>query len=315
MAKNLKDILTEGFELWRNNLIMGAPPLLNMLIQFVLWIVIVMVIVFAVLGAGVGLGAGLFLEDIENINDLIPSLGAAIIIIFLLMLVMIIISILIDAFFTAGLIGMAKEAVETGKTQFSTMVECGKRKFISLFFANLILAIIVFLPIIIAAIILLILLAGGYSSGVDYSNIDAIIVSSFILFFVIFMLWILYAIILGIIFAVVNYAVVISDTGAVEGVKAGFRFFMNHKLDVFLMWLIILCISLVCGIIYFAIYMMFNFIPFIGGIFAFVWQMIFYAFIAVVITPLTAVWWSWLYIDRELDRKQKTNNLILNSNL
>jgi hypothetical protein len=309
MTKNLTGILTDGFELWKKNLIMGVPPLLSMLVQFVLWFVVVIIMLFALLGGGIG--AGLFSGDIENIDALIASLGAAITVILLVLLFAIIITMLIGAFFTAGLIGMAKEAIETGKTEFSTMIEVGKRKFISLFFANLIVAAILLLPLIILGIIFLILMAMGYGSGIDSSNADAVILSSFLLIFLIFMLWVVYAMILGIILAVVNYAVVISDTGAVEGVKAGFRFFMNHKPDVFSMWLMILCISLVFGIVYSAIYMVFNFIPLIGGIFAFVWQMIFYAFIAVVITPLTALWWSFLY----MDRKRETNNLTFNSNL
>ena len=44
MTKNLTDILTEGFELWKKNLILGVPPVLNWVIQSALWFAIVVVI-------------------------------------------------------------------------------------------------------------------------------------------------------------------------------------------------------------------------------------------------------------------------------
>lgn len=297
MAKNLTNILKDSFELWRKNLILGVPPVLNMLLQFVIWFAFVIVILVAVIGFG--LGAISLLENIENINTLIESLGAVIVIWTLPVLLVILISMLIDAFFMAGLIGMAKEAIETGKTEFSTMIDCGKKKFISLFFANLIVTVIALLPLILFGVIFLILIAAGYGSGFDYTNIGPVLLSSLLLFILLFMLWIIYMIIIGIIFAVVNYTVVISDAGAVEGVKLGFKFFMSHKQDVFLMWLIILCISLALTGAYLIIHTMFSLIPVIGRIFAFILQVLFSLFMAAAFTPITAVWWSMLYMDRE----------------
>ncbi|ODS39000.1 MAG: hypothetical protein A7316_06410 [Candidatus Altiarchaeales archaeon WOR_SM1_86-2] len=304
MKKDLTEILTDGFELWRNNLILGVPPLLSWIIQLVLGITIIVVMVFAVLG--VGFGTGLFLEDFENIDAIIGSLGSIVIIVVLLILFVVIITLLIDAFFMAGLIGMVKEAIETGKTEFETMVEYGKRKFISLFLANLMVTIIILLPLIIIGIIFLILFAGSIGGVADYSGGAETVVYSFLLFFVVMILWMLYALIISIVLAVVNYAVVISDTGAIGGIKAAYRFFMNHMSDVILMWLIILGISIVCVIVYLAVEIPLSFIPLIGSIIGFLVEMIFYAFIAFVLTPLIALWWSWLYMDREQLLQTKT---------
>lgn len=54
----------------------------------------------------------------------------------------VILAMLISAFFTAGAISMAKEATETGKTCMSDMKEYGRRKFISLLFADIIVGLI-----------------------------------------------------------------------------------------------------------------------------------------------------------------------------
>ncbi len=300
MTKDLTNIIKDGFELWKKNLILGAPPLLNCIISSVLGFGFLMIMLFAVLGFGFGTGFFENFENFENINDLIGPLITISIIGGVILFFMVVIIMLINSFFTAGLIGMSKEAIETGKTEISTMIECGKRKFMSLFFADLIVAAIIFLPVILIGIISLILLASGHIDTYNFiDNSPESAVYLIMLFFVITLVWFLYALIPGIILAVVNYAVVISDTGAVEGVKTAFRFFMDHKTDVFLMWLIIMVIGLVFGAVYFMIYMVLNFIPLIGAIFSFIFQIIFYAFMAVVVTPLTALWWSWLYLDRE----------------
>jgi len=303
MNGNLTDILKEGFELWKNNPVLGIPPLLSWIIRYGLWFIAGIVIMFAVLG--VGLGAVSLSENIENINALIQSLGAAAVFIFLIAAFLIVITLLIDAFFKAGLIGMSKEAIETGKTEISTMVECGKRKFIPVFFANLIILILSLLPLIITGIIFLILIASGAASIESFSDAEIVKYTFlFLLLLAIFLLWILYATVIDIIFAVAIYAVVISDTGALEGLKAGFRFFMKNKLDVFLMWLIILCISFVFGSIYYMIQMFLSFIPIIGAVIGFVLWVVFYVFMAAVFTPITALWWSRIYMDGgEINKK------------
>ena len=295
MNGNLTDILKEGFELWKNNPVLGIPPLLGWIIQYGLWFIAGIIIMFAVLG--VGLGAVSLSENIENINALIQSLGAAAVFIFLVAAFLIVITLLIDAFFKAGLIGMSKESIETGKTEISTMVECGKRKFIPVFFANLIILILSLLPLIITGIIFLILIASGAASIESFGDAEIVKYTFlFLLLLAIILLWILYATVIDIIFAVAIYAVVISDTGALEGLKAGFRFFMRNKLDVFLMWLIILCISFVFGSIYYMIQMFLSFIPIIGAIIGFVLWVVFYVFMAAVFAPITALWWSRIYM-------------------
>ena len=295
MPKNLTEILSGGFSLWKNNLILGVPPLLNIIVEMGLWaIFLIIILIIALVMLGAGFGSGVLPGDVNHLKDvsgfiaLIKSLGAFIIVAFVLFIVALLITLLVIAFFTAGLIGMSKEAIETGKTQFSTMISCGKKKFISMFFAYLIVSAIILIPAILAGIILLIIFMGA--------------VEKLYLIFLIFaaiILWISYAVAVGIIFSVAKYALVISDTGAVGAVKSGFEFFMKHKADVILMWFVVFCLSLVFTGIYSVLYMAFSFIPVIGGVLALLLQMMFYAFTAIVIAPLTAVWWSMLYMEHK----------------
>jgi hypothetical protein len=104
--------------------------------------------------------------------------------------------------------------------------------------------------------------------------------------FAIFMIGILimsiYMILISILFALPRYAVVIDDFGAIEGVKRGFNIFMNHKVDVFLLWLVTLVIGIAVSVIL-------GFIPYVG-------QFLSMAVSIIVIQPLTFIWWSRLYL-------------------
>ena len=269
--------------------------MLNIIVEVGLWtIFLIIALIIALVMLGVGFGSGVLPGDLNHLTDiggfiaLIKSLGAFIIVAFVLFIVAALITLLVIAFFTAGLIGMSKEAIETGKTQFSTMISCGKKKFMPMFFANLIVSAIILIPAIFAGIILLIIFMGAFEK-----------LSSIFLIFAAIILWILYAVSAGIIFSIVKYALVISDTGAVGAVKSGFGFFMKHKADVILMWFVVFCLSIVFTGIYSVLYMAFSFIPVIGGLLALLLQVMFYAFTALVIAPLTAMWWSMFYMEHK----------------
>ncbi len=195
---------------------------------------------------------------------------------------------LINAFFTAGAIGMAKEATERGRTSLSDMVEYGRRKFISLLFANIIVGLIalaglVFLiPGITYIYILHIPDIKALSAQPEFMPAMAILGLGIVIM-------VLYMLIISMVFALPPYAVVIDDLGAIEGVKSGFKSFMSHKLDVFLLWLVVL-VMLVVSII--AGFVLLSAVPFVGWLLDI-------AVSLVVIQPLTVIWWSRLYLSMQ----------------
>lgn len=77
-----------------------------------------------------------FLTKLDDIPpDIFPLLQSQFLqnigIIIIAVIITVILVLLISAFFTAGAIGMAKEATETGRTNLSDMMDYGRRKFIS----------------------------------------------------------------------------------------------------------------------------------------------------------------------------------------
>ncbi|MDI6902997.1 MAG: hypothetical protein QMC77_04600 [Methanocellales archaeon] len=189
-------------------------------------------------------------------------------------LVFVILAGLIGAFFGAGAIGMAKKAMESGRATLSDMMEHGKRSFISIFFADIIVGLMLLAG--------MVFLVPSLLSISDISAIPKLLIGA--------LMFMLYAIILSIIFAVVRYAIVVDGIGAIKGVKRGARFFLDHKLDVFLVWLIIVAISAGLSMIS----MIMEYVPYVGT----VWPVVNFAVSIVVIAPLSIIWWTGLYMSR-----------------
>jgi hypothetical protein len=186
---------------------------------------------------------------------------------------------LISAFFTAGAIGMAKVATQTGTTDMSDMKDYGRRNFISLLFADIIVVLItlVGLVFLIPGILYALPLLTTISEPTP-----EVFLPAFATFMIGILILFIYMIIISILFALTRYAVVIDDLGAIAGVKKGFNLFMNHKVDVFLLWLVAVVISLVVSVIL-------GLIPYVG-------QFLHMAVSFIVIHPLTCIWWSRFYM-------------------
>ena len=107
------------------------------------------------------------------------------------------------------------------------------------------------------------------------------VITAFALFGVGFMAMIVYITIVSIIFALPRYAVVLDDVGAIQGIKNGFKQFMENKVAVFLLWLVIFAITLISG--------SFSAVTQIGGLISMI-------LFVMVTYPLTALWWSRLYL-------------------
>lgn len=257
MASTLIKVIKEGFGTWQKNL--------NICLPFVFSSILTFVVAIIVLGCAALLtGASLFDSRpyISRINELplLLSIGAVILILIL--------GLIINAFFVAGAIGMAKEAMEDARTSLSVMTVYGRRKFASLLFANIIVGFIL-----LAGLIFIIL--GRLSILPNMAALKLIALA--------------YVVIVSIMFTLAPFAVVIGDFSAVDGVKKGFKIFRAHKLDVFLLGFIVLFIGLVVGFIT-------DFIPHIG-------LLVNILVSTVIILPLTVLWWSKLYMCVTTPRK------------
>jgi len=276
MTEKLDGILKKGWGIWRKNLVLSVPFILS----FVL--IIILVIVFGI-AAVLLVFSGLVDFSGMNILSIIILAPATALFIILISLV--------SSFFSAGAIGMSKKAVEQKKPNLDQMADYGKRKFIDLFLASLIIMVIT-----LVSLILLLGVFVGIPMTLGVSLSDSIL--SIILIIIGIAISVLSLVAIGLALTMVPYAVVISDLGPMEGVKKGVRFFLDNKLHTFLLWLIIMVLSIASSIIFNVVQIIIEQIPLLGIILSIVITLISVAFSTAVIAPLSTVWYSYFYIDR-----------------
>jgi hypothetical protein len=284
MVEELGTILRNGFETWKKNLTICLPFVFSLLLTLIVGAVVIGGALITVLGPVLpsltpsltSTPSEIPPEIVQQLQPLllqnIDILVAAVIIAGILVL-------LITTFFTAGAIGMAKEATKMGSTRLTDMTDYGARKIVSLLGANLIVALIAFAGLIflIPGLVPLLPALSTSQTPLDATNMTAL--AMLVLGFIVMAF---YMLIISIILAISPYAVVISDLGAVDGVKKGFQFFMAHKVEVFLLWLVVLVIAVVASIIL-------GNIPYIG-------QWLSMAVSVLILQPLAVIWWSRLYL-------------------
>ncbi|MEA1999493.1 MAG: hypothetical protein U9N61_09280 [Euryarchaeota archaeon] len=282
MVEDLGSVIKKGFDTWKANLCICLPFVFSMVLTSIVALIIIGGAILAAVPSLPSLIPHLSQPDkippeliLPLMLQLIQNIGIVIVAI----IISVILVLLINAFFAAGAIGMAKEATETGSTNLSDMKGYGKRKFISLLFADIIVGLI--------ALIGFVFLIPGivYALPVVTTSPEPtpeIFMPAFAIFMIGILIMSIYGIIVSIMFALPRYSVVIDDLGAIEGVKKAFNMFMKNKLDVFLLWLVALVIGIVVSIIL-------SFIPYIGPFLNVVVSVI-------VIQPLAVIWWSRFYL-------------------
>jgi len=304
MPMDLGTALKKGLDAWRGNLNLCIPFILNILLIFFVGIIFLTIIFFIVLGP-------VMPQMLSNMSKMttdatvlagygspiINRLWQEIIPLSFLVAIFFLISALLTSFFTAGAIGMAKNAIVNGHATLSGMFEEAGKNFTKVFKATLI---IVAITLVGVALIIpgILFYPGSLSSDINHlfhpspEELPILGVLWFIskaaLLIIGLIIWALYALAVSIVFALVNFSVVIDGMGALEGVKNGIGLFMQNKIDVFLMWLFIFSISISLALISEMIFV----IPIIG----IVWMFIYYAMVILIIQPLTVTWWTAFYL-------------------
>ncbi|MDP3103035.1 MAG: hypothetical protein Q8M95_00330 [Candidatus Methanoperedens sp.] len=276
MAEEISKIISNGIETYTKNLNLCVPFVLYVFISWI-FAAIMLIIGFLLLfgtdisDLNVDEPEALFLSIASIASQHIPEIALLIISTFLIIM-------LIFAFFESGAIGMARQAIETGRTQVSTMIEAGRKNFVNLFLADL--------------LVLLVALAGivFIVPGIKNFDINQPSASTGILLVGGFLLWMVYLLIIGAALAAFRYALVIGSLGPVDGILAGIDFFKKNWVDVIILILLTIAVSIVFAIID----MVMNFIPIISIVWSFISLIITFC----VLQPIMTVWWVRLYMTR-----------------
>lgn len=274
MTESFESMLSEGYRTWRKNMELGVPVILNAIVM--LTAIVLGAILFGVL---------LFILILSGMSLVVLILMHLFFIAFILVLM------LISAFFSAGTIGMALKATELGKTSLSDMLAYGKKKAADIFLANVLVAFsMALLGIILLASVIAPLLLKSLNIALSVAVFDLVLL-------------VLCSVILYFVLSPVSYAIVLSDLSAVEGISAGYRFFMENKIAVIFMLFTVSGIYYGYSMITDAITSLFGVIPLLGSIINIGVSLLAAAFSLLVIQPIVTVWWTRLYLDRTSIKK------------
>lgn len=276
MAEEISKIISNGIETYTKNLNLCVPFVLYIVISWIfaaIMLIIGFLLLFgsAISDLNVDEPEALFLSIASIASQHIPEIALLIISTFLIIM-------LIFAFFESGAIGMAKQANETGKTQLSTMMESGRKNFVNLFLADV--------------LVLLVALAGivFIVPGIKNFDFNQPSASAGLLLMGGFLLWMVYLLIIGVALAAFRYALVIGSLGPIEGILAGIDFFKKNWVDVIILILLTIAVSIVFAIIDIVM----NFIPIISIVWSFISLIITFC----VLQPIMTIWWVRLYMTR-----------------
>jgi hypothetical protein len=197
-----------------------------------------------------------------------------------LFLALVVLLFLVNAFFAAGAIGMARQAMDEGKASTEAMWSYGRGHFWNLFLATLLIGLIN-----LAGLIFLLpaLIAAPLPMPADSQSMGGLVAGSLLL--------ILYVLALSVILAAAPYALVLEGLGPVQAVQAAIKFFRYNKFDVVILWLVVAALSLSLEMISGAVST--------GG--AAAGQALSLATgmaSLLIVAPLSNLWWTRLYMNR-----------------
>jgi hypothetical protein len=234
MYEDFETIFSRGLQTWARNLNICIPFLLSSVLEFILYILFFGVIGFYVYTSN---SASIIdpssLSDTEIISMLWKGLKENVLLFAVLTIVFFLFGIFLQSFFTAGAIGMAKKAIETGDTVLSDMLISGSKNMFRLFLTVLLISLLV-----LAGIVFVV--PGALTIG-DLSILikdpEASVQGASLLLIGV-VLWLIYIIFLSIVLSLASYALVIDELEPLEALRESFRFFKQNKLDVFLLWIL-----------------------------------------------------------------------------
>lgn len=291
MNENLENIIIKGFHTWTQNLNICIPLLTNYVVQFTVMFfagIAAMLLFFSQYLSGMASMTEGELLDLMS-GSIMENPTSIIIIAFLVLLVFLIL-LLFNAYFFAGTVGMSQNATARGDTSIEDMFNAGNSNFFNIFLASFLIMLMN-----IAGIIFMVpgaILTRNYMEVMESTQFT----SGILLLIIGIVMWVIYLLILNVVLAIALYSIVIEKIGAMDGIIRGYGFFMENKLSVFAMWLVIFTVSTAVAVVFLFIGEVIGLIGSIG--LNMMWSLGSQVLILVTIQPLMMIWWTRLYMVR-----------------
>jgi uncharacterized membrane protein len=282
--EEIGDVIGKGFAVWRNNLNLCIPFLLSSVLSLLIMIPFSAALLVAIVPQ-IGLNStsvqqmqDQFLKNEEALSNIPLELVVKVALLFILMAILIT---MVNAFFTAGAIGMAGQALEKGKPDNGIMWSAGKKHFWNMFQASVLMGFIMVtgLVFVLPAVAL-----QPKSLQLEPQAMGLLLMGTLLL--------ILYVLAFSMVLATAPYALVVKNLGPMQAILASIDFFRYNKFDVLVLWLVVVAISI-------SIQMIFGLFSSENGIGNQTLTVVTGLVNILVLAPLTNLWWTRLYMDRK----------------
>jgi flagellar biosynthesis protein FliQ len=219
-----------------------------------------------------------FLKNEDALRNIPLELVVKVALLFILMFILIS---MVNAFFTAGAIGMAGQALEKGKPDNGIMWSAGKKHFWNMFQASVLMGFIMVtgLVFVLPAIALQPKFLQAEPQPMSLLLMGVLLLR-------------LYVLALSMILATAPYALVVKNLGPMQAILASIDFFRYNKFDVLVLWLVVVAISI-------SMQMIFGLFSSENGIENQTLTVVTGLVNILVLAPLTNLWWTRLYMDRK----------------
>jgi hypothetical protein len=213
MEETIEESLMNGFLSWRNNLVMGVPYFLSTVLTAILLVVAVICV------AMITAAASAFSQNMDGSAAPIlvlaalctSSLAAGALLSAL------------NAYLTAGAIGMSLEAALKGRTTLSDMTDYAGKRWFDIFKMNMLWAVLLIIP----GIILLI--------PAVYAFYARAIPQGMALTFIATAAYVTYAAGVLFMYAIASTAMIVDGAGVIQGIKSAYGFSSKNKIRISLM--------------------------------------------------------------------------------
>jgi hypothetical protein len=287
--EEIGELIGKGFGIWRQNLNLCIPFLINVFVSILVAIPFLVAILLAAMPLAsmdpTSIRSMQYPQDMQilfsQMEESLGSLGwQEILPVGFLLLGMIAMLSIVGAFFAAGAIGMARQALEVGKADIGAMWSTGMRHFRNMFLFSLLTGLMTMAGFV--------FLLPGILSLPRPMQAEPVAMGILILGFFMF---ILYALVLSLMLAAAPYALVLEGLGPVRAIRAGIDFFRDNKFDVLVLWLVVVALSVALQMISGSLSAgdaVYNPLPFLTGLVN-----------LLVLAPLANLWWTRLYMNRK----------------
>ncbi len=268
-------LIGKGFGTWRDNLNLCLPFLYSFVVSLMVIVPVLMAFALALVPL-----ESLNSTSLEDLPNQLSNMQGALTSLALALFLLVVLLSLVSAFFTAGAIGMTRQALEKGNADTSAMLSAGKKHFGNMFLASILMGLMMMAGLIFLLPAALLL---PPSLQPEPQAVGLLVVGLVLL--------ILYALSMSLVLAAVPYALVVDDLDAISAIKASINFFRFNKFDVFVLWLVVVAISIS--------------LQMIGGPLTLGESASLQPLSAIiglvnllVLAPLSNVWWTRLYMSR-----------------